>query len=100
MIRVGVVGAAGRMGREVCRAVEADPETALAAAVDLGDPRERLLDAGVDVVVDFTVLEASRETLAFAGVHGLHAVVGTTKDTEAPVAFGFVFLLCERNNKK
>ena len=68
MIRVGVVGAAGRMGREVCRAVEADPGTALAAAVDLGDPRERLLDAGVDVVVDFTVLEASRETLAFAGV--------------------------------
>ena len=34
MIRVGVVGAAGRMGREVARAVTADPDLELVAAVD------------------------------------------------------------------
>jgi 4-hydroxy-tetrahydrodipicolinate reductase len=37
-----------------------------------------LVDAGVDVVVDFTVADAARTTLPFVGEHGLHAVVGTT----------------------
>ena len=83
MIRVGVVGAAGRMGQEVCRTIEADPATELVASVDLGDPLERLTDNRADVVVDFTVLEVARRTLAFAGQHGIHAVVGTTGFSEA-----------------
>lgn len=83
MIRVGVVGAAGRMGREACRAIEADPATELVARVDLDDPLDRLIDAGTEVIVDFTVRDAARRTLAFAAGNGLHAVVGTTGFDEA-----------------
>ncbi len=78
MIRVGVVGAGGRMGEEVCRAITADPATELVAQIELGDQLTRLTDAGVDVVVDFTVVDAARETLRFAAAQGIHAVVGTS----------------------
>jgi len=100
-IRVGVVGAAGRMGSTVCTAVVDDPDLALVAAVDpqhvgldlrtvakvdsdlaIARDLEALVDAGVQVVVDFTVLDVSRGTLAFAAEHGIHAVVGTTGFTE------------------
>ncbi len=89
-IRVGVVGAGGRMGRAVCAAVVADPELSLVAAVDpgavgtqvegidiVGELRP-LAEAGAQVVVDFTVLAASRTTLPWLAMHGIHAVVGTT----------------------
>ena len=101
MIRVGVFGAAGRMGRTVCEAVVADPALELVAAVDplhAGldlrhvcqvdadlhvDPHaEALLDAKAEVVVDFTHLEAACENLDFAAEHGIHAVVGTTGFTD------------------
>lgn len=78
MIRVGVVGAAGRMGQEVCRAVTDDPATELVAQIDQGDSLDLLTSGGAEVVVDFTVLDVARETLAFAAAHGIHAVVGTT----------------------
>jgi len=100
-VRVAVVGAAGRMGSTVCGAVHADPELELVAAVDthhagldlrtvakvdapltVSSGLEALVDAGAEVVVDFTVLEASREVLAFAAEHGIHAVVGTTGFTD------------------
>jgi 4-hydroxy-tetrahydrodipicolinate reductase len=87
-IRVGVVGAGGRMGRTVCAAVAADEETELVAAVDPGCAGETVdeltiaadLDAlaGADVVVDFTVATAARTTLPWLAQHGIHAVVGTT----------------------
>lgn len=82
MIRVGVVGAAGRMGQEVCRAITADPTTEVVAEVDQGDSLDRLTGASADVVVDFTVLDVARETLAFAADAGIHAVVGTTGFTD------------------
>ncbi|NDH23486.1 MAG: 4-hydroxy-tetrahydrodipicolinate reductase [Actinobacteria bacterium] len=78
MIRVGVVGAAGKMGEEVCRAINADPGTELVAQIDLDDSLEQLTEQRADVVVDFTVLDAARETLRFAAANGIHAVVGTT----------------------
>ena len=78
MTRIGVVGAAGRMGQEVGRAVETDPALTLAARVDLGDDLSTLTEAGCDVVVDFTVADAARRTLPFLAEHGIHAVVGTT----------------------
>ncbi len=90
MTRVGVSGAAGRMGRTVCAAVAADPDLALVAAVDtngVGEVIEGLevagephafVDAECEVVVDFTVAEAARATLPFLGMHGMHAVVGTS----------------------
>ena len=90
MIRVGVVGAGGRMGREVARAVGADPEMDLVAAIDpkaAGDPVEgvtvvedpsALLDAGAEVAVDFTAPDAVMPTLRWTVGNGIHAVVGTT----------------------
>ena len=89
-IRVGVFGAGGRMGATVCGAVAAEPELELVAAVDphhtgeviegvtIAAGPEALADAGAQVVVDFTVLDASRQNLHWLAEHGMHAVVGTT----------------------
>jgi 4-hydroxy-tetrahydrodipicolinate reductase len=89
-LRVGVVGAGGRMGATVCAAVAADAELVLAAAVDPGSAGREvsgvtvaselraLADAGCDVVVDFTMAAAARTTLPWLAMHGMHAVVGTT----------------------
>ncbi len=81
-LRVGVVGAAGRMGATVCRAVDDADDLELVATVDLGDPLQRLVDADCDVVVDFTQPGEVMETLAFCIGHGLDVVVGTTGFTE------------------
>ncbi len=76
MTRVAVLGARGRMGAEVCRAVDAAEDLTLAAALDEGwDPAQL---TGVDVAVDFTtpdVVLGNVETCIGAGVH---CVVGTT----------------------
>jgi 4-hydroxy-tetrahydrodipicolinate reductase len=77
-IAVGVLGAAGRMGQEVCAAVEAADGLYLAAALDVADPLDRLVEAGVRVVVDFTTPAAAPGNVAFAVSHGISAVVGTT----------------------
>ena len=78
MIEVGVVGAAGRMGAEVVRAVDATDDLHLAAVVDLGDPLDRLVASRVQVAVDFTTPEAVMATLGFCVEHGINVVVGTT----------------------
>ena len=89
-IRVGVIGAAGRMGATVCQAVLNDPSTSLERAVDeksVGntiDNSEIEIQGNlsnledVNVVVDFTVADVSRETLPFLAEKGIHAVVGTS----------------------
>jgi 4-hydroxy-tetrahydrodipicolinate reductase len=102
------------MGAEVCRTVTADPDLSLVAAVDPGRAGEGLagtigvaglpsavtvagsvdeLDAaGIDVAVDFTVLEAARADLAWCAAHGVHAVVGTTGFSDEDLArFGDAF---------
>ncbi len=76
MTTVGVVGARGRMGAEVCRAVQAADDLELAAAVDLGDDRAPL--AAVDVVVDFTSPDAVMDTVHWCVEHAVPVVVGTT----------------------
>ncbi len=97
MIRVGVVGAAGRMGATVCAAVAADSALQLVAPIDTtgdvtaqGVPINRelkaLADAQVDVVVDFTVAAAARVTLPWLALHGVHAVVGTTGFSDVDLA--------------
>lgn len=78
MIEVGVVGAAGRMGSEVVRAVDACDDLHLAAALDIADPLSRLESSGVQVAVDFTTPEAVMGTLRYCIDQGIHAVVGTT----------------------
>ncbi len=92
-VRVGVFGAGGRMGTTVCRAVAADPELELVAAVDPAHPgldlglgagsvvdgsRDAMVDADADVAVDFTHVDAARDNLVWLAERGVHAVVGTT----------------------
>lgn len=78
MTRVGVLGARGRMGSEVCRAITAAEDMELVAELDLGDDLIRLIDAKCDVVVDFTVPESVMKNLEFLIENGIDAVVGTT----------------------
>src|SRR5579863_8182649 len=98
MIRVGVFGAGGRMGREVCRAVAEDPELELVAAVDpalagidlrqvtgvdgaglqVASDVEDLERSEAEVAVDFIVADAAVEHMRWCASHGVHAVVGTT----------------------
>jgi 4-hydroxy-tetrahydrodipicolinate reductase len=98
MLRVGVVGADGRMGQEVCRAVAEAEDLELVAAVDpraagtdlrqvagsgvpslaIAGDLEALAEAGVAVAVDFTEAGAARRTLPWCASHGIHVVVGTT----------------------
>lgn len=76
MLKVGVIGAKGRMGAEVCRAVEAAPDLELVAALDAGDDLAPLEAA--DVVVEFTVPAAVMDNLRWCVERGLDVVVGTT----------------------
>jgi 4-hydroxy-tetrahydrodipicolinate reductase len=80
VIKVSVIGAAGRMGSEVCRAVEAAPGLALVARFDQGDDLGDL--GGADVVVEFSVPGASASNVAHCIDHGTHVVVGTTGWTQ------------------
>lgn len=88
MIRVAVLGAAGRMGSEVVRAVEEAPDLELSSALDLDDNVELAVAAGATVAVEFTVPEVSEANVHALIDAGLHAVVGTTGWTDA--AFGRV----------
>jgi 4-hydroxy-tetrahydrodipicolinate reductase len=103
MIRVGVIGAYGKMGREVCRAIAEDPDCTLVAAVDtngcgenvgaiighselsvvVSDELDVLTDAEVDVAVDFTHPDAVMDNLRWCVRHAVHAVVGTTGISQA-----------------
>lgn len=96
MIRVLVVGAGGRMGTEVVRAVHAAEGLQVVAAVDPGRPGHSLAaSAGVeiectpdlkeaiqstrpDVLVDFTRPDVVEENLRIALPTGVDCVVGTT----------------------
>src|SRR5262252_10362183 len=75
-IKVGVLGAKGRMGTQICAAVAGEHDMTLAAGVDVGDDREAL--AGCDVVVDFTHPGAVMDNLRWCIGQGLDAVVGTS----------------------
>jgi len=76
MIKVGVLGAKGRMGAEVCRAAGAAPDMEVTGAVDAGDARDPL--TGCDVVVDFTHPGAVMDNLRWCIGHGRNVVVGTS----------------------
>jgi 4-hydroxy-tetrahydrodipicolinate reductase len=82
MIRVGVIGHAGRMGAETCRTVEADDELELVARIGKGDDLAGLVDARVEVAVDFTTRAAVMENVPFCVSHSIHAVVGTSGLTD------------------
>lgn len=96
-IRVGVVGAGGRMGSEVCRAVDGADDLELVAAVDpshagraldevagagagieVATDLEALTEARCDVAVEFSGPQSVGGNLRWLLEHGVHAVVGAT----------------------
>ena len=78
VLKVGVLGALGKVGQEVCRAVEAAPDTELVARVDADDDLAQLVESGAQAIVDFTHPDVVMDNLEFCIEHGIHAVVGTT----------------------
>lgn len=77
-IKVGVLGAKGKMGAQSCRSVEGADGLELVAALDQGDQLEELTKAGAQVIVDFTRPDVVMGNLEWCIEHGIHAVVGTT----------------------
>ncbi len=76
MVKVGVVGARGRMGREVVRVVTEAPDLEVVAEVDEGDDRDALLKSSV--VVDFTHPGVVMDNLRWCVEHDLDVIVGTS----------------------
>ena len=86
MIKVAVLGARGRMGAEVVKAVEESSDCQLVAALDLGDSLDQLISSDAHVVVDFTTPDSVMANLEFLIAHNIHAVVGTTGFDDARMA--------------
>jgi len=86
MINVAVLGARGRMGSEVVKAVEATDGLALVAALDLGDSLDQLKGSAAHVVVDFTTPDSVMSNLEFLIDNGINVVVGTTGFDDAKLA--------------
>ena len=78
LIRVAVLGAAGRMGTAACAAVEGADDLELVARIGRGDDRDQALTAGAQVVIDLTVPSVTKDNVLWAIRNGVHAVVGAT----------------------
>jgi 4-hydroxy-tetrahydrodipicolinate reductase len=78
MIRVGVLGARGKMGSTVVDAVNNAVDMEVVAALDIGDSLDALAANKAEVVVDFTTPDAVMQNLSYLIDHGIHGVVGTT----------------------
>lgn len=85
-IKVGVLGARGRVGQAVCEGVAAAPDLELVAEVDRDDALQALVDQGAEVVVDFTQPGVVMDNLKFCITHGISCVVGTTGFTPQRLA--------------
>jgi 4-hydroxy-tetrahydrodipicolinate reductase len=86
MIRVGVAGAAGRMGAAVCEAVEGAEDMELTGRADpsLGVALADILD-DCDVVVDFTTPDTALDNALACVRAGVHVVIGTTGFDPTPL---------------
>lgn len=71
-----MLGAKGKVGAQMCRAVEAAEDLELVASLDAGDDLAGL--DGAEVAIDFTHPDAVMANLEHAIAHGVHMVVGTT----------------------
>lgn len=85
-MRVGVLGAKGKVGATMVQAVEAADDLTFSAGIDAGDPLSLLVDSGAEVVIDFTHPDVVMDNLKFVVDNGIHAVVGTTGFTEERIA--------------
>jgi 4-hydroxy-tetrahydrodipicolinate reductase len=78
IMRVGVLGAKGKVGATMVAAVQAAEDLTLSAEVDAGDSLSLLTDGDTEVVIDFTHPDVVMGNLEFVIGNGIHAVVGTT----------------------
>lgn len=85
-MRVGVLGAKGKVGTTMCGAVRDADDLTLSAEVDAGDDLSLLTDSGTEVVIDFTHPDVVMDNLKFLIDNGIHAVVGTTGFTDERIA--------------
>ncbi len=76
--KVGVIGASGKMGVEVCRAVEADDDLELVARIGSADLLETLVSSGAEVAVEFSTPDTVKDNAAFCLRSGINTVIGTT----------------------
>ena len=81
-MRVGVLGAKGKVGATMVQAVQAADDLTLSAEVDAGDPLSLLADSQTEVVIDFTHPDVVMDNLKFLIDNGIHAVVDTTGFTD------------------
>jgi 4-hydroxy-tetrahydrodipicolinate reductase len=81
-MRVGVLGAKGKVGATMVAAVEAAEDLTFTAGVDAGDPLSLFTDSQTEVVIDFTHPDVVMDNLKFLIDNGIHAVVGTTGFTD------------------
>ncbi len=86
MIKVAVLGARGRMGSEVVKAVNEAKDLELVAQLDLGDSLDSLVTTGAQVAVDFTTPDSVMANLEFLISKNIHAVIGTTGFDDARIA--------------
>jgi 4-hydroxy-tetrahydrodipicolinate reductase len=77
-MRVGVLGAKGKVGATMVAGVEAADDLTFTTGVDAGEALSTLVDTGTDVVIDFTHPNVVMDNLKFLIDNGIHAVVGTT----------------------
>jgi 4-hydroxy-tetrahydrodipicolinate reductase len=77
-MRVGVLGARGKVGETMCAAVRDAADLTLSAQVDDGDALCMFTESGTEVVIDFTHPDVVMDNLKFLIDNGIHAVVGTT----------------------
>lgn len=85
-LRVGVLGARGRMGTEVCAAVRGADGMELVAELDLDDELPALAAARAQVVVDFTHPAAVLDNAGYCIDAGIHCVIGTSGFDESKYA--------------
>ncbi len=85
-MRVGVLGAKGKVGATMVAAVEAAADLSLAAQVDADDSLSLLTDTNSEVVIDFTHPDVVMDNLKFVIDNDIRAVVGTTGFTEDRLA--------------
>lgn len=85
-MRVGVLGARGKVGSTMCAAVRNADDMTLSAEVDAGDSLAMFTDNDTEVVIDFTHPDVVMNSLEFLIDNGVHAVVGTTGFTDERIS--------------
>ena len=84
-IKVGVLGASGKVGTVISEAISDDTDLDLCACIDRKNSNQHysslenaIENSKLDVVVDFTEASSTEKNLKVLAENGIHAVVGTS----------------------